>query len=450
LTNSYRFAVVSDLHYCLDRNEIMRPRGAEGEPFPQYMWMRTHVFPKLLAELRAHAPEVVIATGDIAEAGTRDNELRRRELAEVFERFAEADLRFLCTRGSHANMATWEELALPPISSALGEEVTLPYFAFDAPAGRFVLLDYLELKPGSDATQWLREQVESARSDRPLFLFVHAPWVPVARPFFVPETMQQALDEACASRMPTVLFCGHTHNQALTHHRRAQGAFAQVMMSSVGFPALPCERLEDRHPLLLGEGDTYCFGVPEDQCPGYWIVDVDGDRITGSWYGIDRGLLATAQFSPSGDEPVVTQLPQFEMERLSVSDLPLVEQARLEVCMKGDLAGDFAFALNGCALGEMPCNDYYAARRSVPLTRDALYSLSVSNELTVTRGSAASWVLGGARLVADKFDGQRLASSVPPYILVCGSFAESVDGDPRFRDAAGEDPVRLVLEIGSE
>ena len=447
MTDLYRFAVVSDLHYCLDRNEAVRPRSAEGEPFPQYMWMRTQVFPKLLSELRAHVPEVVIATGDIAEAGTRDTELRRRELTEVFERFADAGLRLLCTRGSHASMAHWQELALPPIATALGDEVTLPNFAFDTPAGRFVLLDYLELEPGSHETQWLREQVEATPVGTPLFLFVHAPWVAVARPFFVPEVMQGALNEACATRLPTALFCGHTHNQALTHHRRAQGSFVQIMVSSVGFPALAAERLEDRHPLLLGDGDTYYWGVPEDQCPGYWIVDVDGNRITGSWYGIDRGLLGSVQLSPSGGEPTITQAPQFDVGPLRVSDLPLVEQARLEVCMKGDVAGDFSFVLNGCALGCMPSNDYYAARRSLPLMKEALYSLTTKNELVVTRGSATSWVLGGARIVADTFDGRRLASRVPPYILVSGDYATSVAGAPRFLDATDEGQVHLSVEL---
>lgn len=115
--------------------------------------------------------------------------------------------------------------------------------------------------------------------------------------------------------------------------------------------------------------------------------------------------------------------------------------------MKGDVAGDFSFSVNGCALGCMPSNDYYAARRSLPLTKEALYSLTRKNELAVTRGSAASWVLGGARIVADTFDGRRLASRVPPYILVCGEYASGVAGEPRFRDAADRDPVRLAIKL---
>jgi len=444
---TYRFAVVFDIHYCLERDEPMSAGCAEVNDKPRYSWMRTALFPELLAALQNHSPDLVVCTGDICEGGRAEPALQRRELEEVFTHFAHANLALLNTKGTHEPKQFYAEIALPHFTALLGKETTENYYALDTPGGRLVILDYLGLQPGTVQADWLDEQCRSTPEHTPLFVFAHAPLVNFARPFFSYEPMQEVLRNVFAKRTPTVFFCGHTHNQAFTFHRRAYGSFVQIKGSSVGFPDRQGEPLENRHVLLLGEGDTFYWGVPEDVLPGYWILDVTGQVIIASWYGIGRGLLGQARLSVSGQEPVVVKQPVFDSSRLRIADLPLIERAWLEVFMSGDDKGDFEFCLNGVSLGTMPSNTCYAARRSLVLTKEALGSLGKRNNLEVKRGTASSWILGGARLAARTFDGRWLTSPIPPYLLASGEYADRAAGDSRFTVVSGEEPVRIRLEV---
>jgi hypothetical protein len=281
----------------------------------------------------------------------------------------------------------------------------------------------------------------------PLFVFTHAPPMNFARPFFSHEPMQQVLNELFALRPPTILFCGHTHNQALTYHRRATGAFVQVKGSTVGFPDAPIEPLENRHVLLLGKEDTYFWGVPEDQCPGYWVLDVTKEGILAGWYGIGHGLLGRVRLSPTGGEPVVEKKPVFTVKHLRVGDLPLAQQASVEAFMSGDKRGDFEFILNDHSLGRMAPNANYAGRHSLPLTKPAIASLTARNTLKVVKGSATSWLLGGVRITARTFDGRFLVSPIPKYIAASNDYAERTAGDPRFQIVGPDVPIAVALEL---
>ena len=444
--DTYRFAVLGDVHYCLDREGLYPAGCAETDDKPRYVWMRTHLFPKLLAELQEHAPEMVICTGDIVEGGAGEPSVIRRELEEVFARFSEAKLPILNAKGTHET-GIYSEVALPLFSSLLGEKITENYFVVDRGGARLVVLDYLKLAPGTKQAQWLRDCLQSTPEGMPLFIFAHAPFVLSARPFFSYEPMQQVLNDVFSRRPPTVFFCGHTHNQAFTYHRRGYGAFVQIKGSSEGFPAAPIEPLEIRHVLLLGEEDTYYWGTLEDQCPAYWILDVSGGSILASWYGVGYGLLGQAQLSIAGEEPVILKRPAFRVNYLCANDLPLVQQASLEACMYDGGKGDFEFCLNGERLGFMAPNNYFAPRRFLPLTKGAIVSLKARNEITVVRGSAPSWLLGGVRIVAWTYDGRRLVSRVPPHLLGCGDYAKRTAGDPNFKMVGPEESVCIDLNI---
>jgi hypothetical protein len=447
---TYRFAVLFDTHYCLDRDAPAAPGCAEVDDRPRYEWMRRNLFPRLLDELRRHRPDRVLCTGDLVEGGGAEPALLRRELEEVFARLSEADLPILNARGTHEPKSLYAEVARPLFSGVIGEEVSEDYCAFDAPAGRFVLLDYLSLEPGSAQARWLRERCESAPEGVPLFVFAHAPLVNFARPFFSHEPMQKVLNDVFSRRPPTALFCGHTHNQAFTHHHRECGSFVQIKGSTVGFPDLPVEPLERRHVLLLEKGDAFYWGVPEDHAPGYWILDVSGRDIVADWYGIGRGLLGRARLSAAGEPPVILRRPAFEDRRLRLADLPLVRHASLEASMSGDRGSGFEFVLNGEPLGRMPANASYAARRSVPLTKRALGSLCARNELRIERGPAGSWLLGGLRIAVSTHDGRTLFSPVSSELIACGDCARRAGGDARFRKVGPEGPVVIHLRIDAD
>jgi hypothetical protein len=443
---SCRFAVFFDTHYCLERDAKFSAGCAESDDTPRYMWMRKNLFPKLVEDIKAHAPSVCICTGDISE-GSTDSDLARRELDEVFNVFEEAGLAVLNAKGTHEPESCYGEICYPRFSAILGEKIDKNYFSFQNKCGRFVIIDYLALEPGNEQAIWLKEQCASSPHDSPLFLFAHAPMVDFARPFFSCESMQSVLSDIFKDRLPTVFFCGHTHNQAFTAHLTLQGYFAQIKGSSVGFPDIPIENLKDRHVLLLKEKDTYYWGVPEDQCPGYWIMDIKGRIVTASWYGVGRGLLGQASLSVDGTAPKIIEKSDFKVDQIQIEDLPFIRDASLEVFMSGDIKGDFEFILNDCSLGHMAANSSFAGRRTLPLTKNAVKSLSESNELKIVKGDSTSWILSGARLVAHTYTGKYCVSRIPQTILAAGAYAEKTMDVGSFFRIVDKNEIALKLLI---
>jgi len=448
----FRFAAIFDLHYCLDRARAMPAACADTDNKPGYMWMRRNLLPALVQELKQHSPELVICTGDISEGGlsgdaSETQDLLRGELREVFELFAGAELPLLNALGTHEPAELYPEIAWPHLARVLGGELDRNYYVHDTEAAQFVVLDYLRLAPGSEQAAWLRDACLSAPAQKPLFLVAHAPMTLIARPFFSHTPMQTVLDEVFKERVPTAFLCGHTHNQAFSWHRKGTGGLVQIKGSSVGFPAAPVEPLTQRHVLLHPNGDVVYWGVPEDQCPGYWIFDVTEEGVLAGWYGIGRGLLGQAQLGLDGRAPAILKRPPFAPSPLCIADLPMIREASLEVYMSGDKAGDFAFELNGVPLGRMSSNECFAARRSVPLSRPALRSLVGENTLCVMPGASDAWLLGSARIAAMTYDGRRLYSEIPDALLVAGRYAEQAQDDARFIAVDARAPVVTRLTV---
>lgn len=431
---SHRFAVFFDTHYCLGEDPAQAAGCAECDDLPRYVWMREHLFPQLVAELRAHHPEFCVCTGDLCEGARRpDASVPRRELRAVFDHFAVAGLTVFNARGTHEPAADYAAEGLPRFAAALGRTIPEPYFAIDTSWARCVLIEYLTIAPGNRQAEWVAEQCLGAPRDRPLFVFAHAPLANFARPGFSHEPMRQVLNGLFAQRPPAVFFCGHTHNQALSHHRTPGGGFVQIKGSTVGFPAAPLEDLAWRHTLLLEPADRFFWGVPEDVAPAYWLVDVAPAKITATWHAVGRGPLGSIRLRLDGSPPDVLSTPPFPDLRLRATELPLLRHAALEYFMLGDGAGELRFELNGIPLGVARPNGTYAARRHLDLPQAALASLRPLNEVTVAPGDAASWLLGSLRLSVETYDGRRLASRIVPELLACGPVAERFAHRPECR-----------------
>jgi len=243
------------------------PGGALVDDIPRYNWMRENLFPQLLQELRAHAPDVVLCTGDISE-GSRDPTLAEAEYIEVLDAFSRNGLTVLDALGTHEPRAVHLRVGIPRFAEFIGRLLDAAWFAFDAPGGRFIMVDYLDLTPGNPQARWFGQMLLSAPVGKPIFVFAHAPFANFARPFFSHAPMQRVFESVFARRCPTVCFCGHTHNQALSYHRRAGGTFTQIKCSTVGSPALPPDPLESCRVLLLEDGDKFFWGTLEDLLPG--------------------------------------------------------------------------------------------------------------------------------------------------------------------------------------
>ncbi|NOY80032.1 MAG: hypothetical protein GXP31_03405 [Kiritimatiellaeota bacterium] len=426
--SSYRFAVFFDTHYCLERTLELVPGCAETSDIPRYQWMARCLFPRMLEELRTHRPHLCVCTGDICEGGAHASPgVLERELREVIGHFEQAGLPMVNARGTHEPGGVYAAAALPAFSRALGRKLERNWFHFDTPAGRFAVIEYLTLAPGNEQATWLEDACLSIPADTPLFLAAHAPIANFARPLFSHRPMQTVLASLFARRRPTIFFCGHTHNQALSWHRVGDGGFAQVKGSSVGFPGVRPEPLSTRHVLLLEEADTCFFGVPEDQAPGYWIFDAEPGRLVGSWYGTGRGRLARVHFALDGKSPPeILEAPVFGSPELLAADLPLVRTATLEMFTYGLENDDLACRLNGVPLGRLPAGGGFAARRFLPLPKAAVRTLSTRNELWLGSPTTSAMFAGGARIAAITYDGRTLASRIPPVLFAAGRFVEAL------------------------
>ncbi len=427
---AYRFAVFFDTHYCLERTQELVPGCAETSDIPRYQWMARRLLPRMLEELQAHRPRLCICTGDICEGGAHARPgVLERELREVLGHFERAGLPMVNARGTHEPRDIYPEAALPAFSRALGRKIERNWFHFDTPAGRFAVIEYLTLAPGNEQAAWLEDACLSIPADTPLFLVAHAPFANFARPLFSHRPMQTVLADLFGRRRPTIFFCGHTHNQALSWHRMGDGGFAQVKGSSVGSPGLRPEPLATRHVLLLDEADICFFGVPEDQAPGYWVFDAEPRGLVGSWYGIGRGRLGRARFALDGKTPPdILDAPEFNSPELRVADLPLVRTATLELFTYGIESNDLECILNGVSLGRLPAGGGFAARRFLPLSKAAIRTLSARNELRLGTPTARAMFAGAARITALAHDGRALASRIPPHLYAAGRFVDELRG----------------------
>lgn len=445
-----RFAVLFDTHYCLGTDTSLRTASGASDDLPRYNWMRQELFPRLISELRDHAPEFCVCTGDIVEGARRpDAAVPGNELTEVFTRFSDAGLPVLNARGTHEPRAEYTEIALPRFSEFIGTPVTSCYFSHDADNARFVLLDYLSLAPGSDQAVWFQEQCATVPPGRSLFVFAHAPLANFARPLFSHRPMQEVLKSVFSEYPPTVFFCGHTHNQALSYHRLGNTGFTQIKGSGVGFPANPLERLADRHALLLDAEDTCYWGVAEDVAPGYWICEAGTDGTDAAWYGIGRGRLARIRIpSHRGKPPEIVAGPDFPDLQLRKDDLPLVRTAALEYFLRSPEDGGITVSLNGINLGQAPAGRYYAARNLLPVPPGALVTLRDTNRLVLETHFSACWMLGGLRLVVTTLDGRYLTTRCHQKVMMNGDYAAELGQHPLVETVPeGQTTVEIDLKI---
>jgi len=443
-----RFAVIGDIHHCLDRpGYACPPGGAVVDDTPRYTWMRDNLLPVLIAELRAHDPDVVLCTGDISE-GCRDSDLAEAEYVAALDVFSRSGLTVLDALGTHEPRVVHLRVGVPRFAEFIGQNLETAWFSFDTAGARFVVLDYLDLAPGGVQARWFEERVMTAPAHAFIFVFGHAPFANFARPFFSHAPMQRVFETVFARRSPTVYFCGHTHNQALTRHRRTGGMFLQIKCSSVGSPALPADPLEAVRVLLLEKDDRFYWGTLEDRLPGYWICDFTGDNsLRAQWFGVGRGRVAEVLISASGAAPEVLSTPEFSAAQLTVHDLPMIQDVTLELAMAGDVHGDFECVLNGAALGCLPPNTGLAARRGLPLSQPAITALRPINVLEIRPGKSRSWLAEGARLVARTLDGRRLCSPIPKKILAAGEYAERAGGRPLVQVVSGDRTAVFSIDL---
>lgn len=282
-----RVATVNDLHFGetaagiiagTDMGPVLRSEPGE-EPYPEVMNRAA------VADISAWSPDLVVAKGDLTDAGEgRD----LQAFAACYDVFGE---RLVAIPGNHDLAGGPLDLTAPPFGGSLPCAVELP--------GVIVaLLDTTVPKKangrvGPEQVEWLDEL--GARADRPVLVMGHHhPWAPGSKVrsddyFGIIPGDSEALVEAFERRARLAgYFAGHTHRNRVRHFRATgyrpwvevasvkefPGAWAEYrvyeggilqVMRRVGAPdALAWA--ERTRALYDGTYTAYAFGALEDRC----------------------------------------------------------------------------------------------------------------------------------------------------------------------------------------
>jgi hypothetical protein len=445
-----RIAFLGDTHYCV-------PRASGGTRLPldrlpdhtRYTPMAESVLKPLLARVRELSPDLLISSGDFVEGcfASKPNDARR-EMEEGLSFFTALGLPFLISRGTHDAFDLFGELAVPAMGKSVSGAFTKTYLRHDVDECTFLVLDYQRFAVGTDQDIWLEEQLDEAReAGQRVFVVAHAPVYLWGRHFFGEPALMQRLDELFSAYPVEAYLCGHTHNQIVSFHaREGKHGWLQLMGSSVGYPAMAGQPLEQIHELAdFGHENTYLWGIGEDSAPGLYVLDLapDGleihwDSLTGERREFTVEGLRTQPVCQSA-EPVPTGLVP--------DDLFHIKSGVLGVFSYSGNTPAGEVILNGIPLGPLPANGAYAARRFLALPDRALATIGQQNRLTIRTPDLSSFAIGSFVLELNLLDGRTIRSQVIPEILVSGDRWASFPGRRQLRPCAPNQTVDQSLQF---
>lgn len=437
-----RLAILGDTHYTNAAYHVDALGGRSRSPTARvdvahHVWTTEHVLPRVLEQVRAARPDVVVQLGDVNQGHCDDEAGDVAELAEALAFFRKVERPLLFARGTHegragsAADAAYRATFLPEIARTMatfgtawpGEEWDTSY-AVDLGALRLIVLDYTTFAPGGRADALLqRGLAEAAARGQRVVVCGHPPLIPIARPFFSRlEYATTVLSRIAASPAPVdAYFCGHTHNQVATLHRLASGAWLpQLQGAPVGFPDQVPVRLADVRPLLpAGESVRYGWGCLEDSHPGFFVVDVTEEGVVARWrlvadQGKDQGVVRRTS---AGAADVVSGPP--EPPAAELPPPPLVAGAVRGVRLRAAGMGSRAphrITLNGVAAGTLPVLEYFDARQGVDVPEALWGAIGWENELRVEPAGEEERCLGGFVLEVTRADGGVVRTAPEPAL----------------------------------
>jgi 3',5'-cyclic AMP phosphodiesterase CpdA len=414
-----RIAFIGDTHFCLPRESDVCREGLDYLPdHIRYTPMAKTVMAPLFRAVKATMPDLVISSGDVVEGGWRgDADRERRELRESLGWFQDLSAPFLVARGTHDARAAFADIFLPAM--AAGSRSGKTYFRHDQGACTFLVLDYQDFAAGSEQERWCEEMLADAR-DRRVFVIAHAPVYLWGRHFFGDPDLIRRLDELFAAYAVEAFLCGHTHNQAVSLHRRGRTrGWLQIMASSVGYPHMPCRPLKQVHALAeYGPGDRFLWGTVEDSAPGFYLLEVDDGLRRLSWHSVagEKRCWAFGENSALSAEACAAAAET----TFTAADCDQIKAATLGVFSYTGAEPAGLVRLHNHSLGALPVNPSYAARRFLPVPRAALPRIGARNRLTIALPELAEFSLGSLVLECTLLDGRVMRSLVGSEIFVCG------------------------------
>lgn len=430
MTERLKIAILGDTHFC--RKE-MRPVSPgfdflyECPDYIRYSDMVDSVLTPILSEVKKHKPDFIISTGDFVEGGMQEKEKTYEEMKEAWRIMNSAGCPFLMAKGTHENAGAYNDIVLPEMSKYLRQVLEKAYFSYRKENCVFFFLDYLNYISGGEQDKWLEENLRRASvEDMRIFVIAHPPLYNWGRHFFnEPEFINRMIE--LFSKYPVDgYFCGHTHNQAVSFHGTDMNkGYLQVMASSVGFTDMGFVGLEEFHRIAeFTENDHFFWGVLEDSSPGFYILEIEGEKTTLQWITHRGGIAATLSLAGRMTFPAEVRPPEYRktVSEISSSDPRQIKSACLHSYGIYRNTGRSSMLLNGVPLGRLPTNPVYAARRFIPLDRSAIKALGMNNTLEIVLPADEQFVIGSISLELLLYDNRIIHSEVAPELFVRGDF----------------------------
>jgi 3',5'-cyclic AMP phosphodiesterase CpdA len=453
---SFTFVVLGDVH-ALDP---ARPRPAaseeEREDLARCARVRREIWPKLLAEVRAAAPDFIVQTGDLLHGDASSEEDLLAEAREALDALRSLGAPVWLAQGNHdvthepASRRVWDAVVRPHLARQLGRSLDHDYFHFSASGARFFVLDYRDTGPEQMAwlRKALREDGAAGGGDERVFLVAHAPLYPVARPFFSEPAFTEGVRQAIGDRPVDTYFCGHTHNQCVSLHpwggtagEQATGRLLQVQSAVMGEPGRePIPLMAVRAPLHAGSPEVL-WGYLEDTAPGWVHGTVDDGAVTLEWQALGRGRGEWLRWREPGVAEAM-EAPQAAPAGLGREDARRIRSGRVFMAFWGSEDPEKEVRLNGVPIGCAPVTDWYSPRSCVPIPAEALGAVRQMNEVVIANPRGEEFVVGGVYLEVTLDDGRRVRSTPSDFLFATGSRWDAWEEPTMLRVAPGE-PAEL-------
>lgn len=343
--SAFSFPLLGDLHFDRlahhDMAWLEREKPNDVRQVQNYSALTEKVLPRLMPAVRdqiAKSPTkvpFVMQVGDLVEGlcGTPELAKRHCEEALAFVRDAKLGAPLLFTKGNHdvtgpGSVEAFDQVLLPALREASRQDLKSASYTVQRGNALFAFVDAYD----RSSLDWLERTVEG-RTARHLFVVIHPPVVP----FGARSTWHQFAAERQAplrarlmkvlSRSRAIVLCGHLHKCGVVVRKSEEGAFVQLMVSSIiSDPAAgPKQQLTgtDRYgpdlvrlePTFQPDTEALRRKVLEDEAPlvrhfeyaeapGYATVTVDERGVRAqlfsgvagiAWKSVDlTGLLGSA------------------------------------------------------------------------------------------------------------------------------------------------------------
>ena len=409
----------------------------------------------------------VCHTGDVVEGGSyskEDGKTRyhlagyeemKQELTFAMKDFAEAlRLPIFIAVGNHdkhdKGHRAYNEVVLPVLSRQLGATVSRTFYAFRSGNACFVFLDF-----GARDMAAQRQLAESAlrhaaatKGIEHVFVFGHYPLWCVARPGFSTARFSDAILPLLRQHGADAYFCGHTHNTLVSVRDFGGKPVTQIqgVVSGSGHALMP---LEERRALLFPPSESrYGWGYLEGSRTGYYVVTVEGPRVTVQFRVPGKGLIREFAWDEPGKVRDV-KVPRGTAPIL-VTDA-LLKQARsaaLHICPWAKDRTEVTISLNGeqaaeATIGPTYCPFWHEQRVAIPKAK--LHLLRQASRVGFGNPTKAVFGIASARIEVTLADGRTVRTPVSQRFLFSSSRAQAqAAGNMRGWRMAPADRVHAV------